>query len=210
MYSDKFDLGLFLTLYVPYIIFAIVAYVLCSISFFKVAKRRGIRLYGLAWVPVAAAWLLGSIADAHDRQRGVEHKWRSVLLWLSIIMAVGFLAMLLAMYWIANNNTTTTMSGAVDTAMMWLAIVSALAIGVCSMAYLACGVICIYKFYESCRPRSTVTFLLLSFILPITFPFFVFACRDWDNDIRKTGDEPEPPYIPQQSQTTAEYPSDNP
>ena len=203
MYNDGFDLTFFLALYVPYIIFAIVAYVLCSISFFKVAKRRGIRLYGLAWVPVASAWVMGSIADIHDRQRGVEHKWRQVLLWLSIIIFFCMLAFMFLSFWLAYNIPG-SMSDLADLGIVLIMILAMLAFCLCVTAAGACNCICLYKFYESCRPRSTISFLLLSLILPITLPFFVFACRDWDNDVKYTGCKPELTYIPQQSQTTEE------
>lgn len=202
MYRNEFDLTSFLVLWVPYILFYILAYVLCSISIFKVAKRRGIRLYGLAWVPVASAWVLGSIADAHDRRCGMEHKWRKVLLWLSIITFFGILTVLLVSALLVFGSGEPT-SDAIGVGMILIVGLVWIVSVLCAMGGVVCYYICIYKFYESCRPSSTVSFLLFSFMLPITFPFFVYACRNWDNGVL-LGNEPEPPYIPEQSQETDE------
>ena len=64
-------------------------YVLYSLGLFTMAKRRGIRCYGLAWVPVANLWILGSISDQYKYvTAGKNQKRRGILLALSIAMAV--------------------------------------------------------------------------------------------------------------------------
>ena len=41
----------------------IVLYVIKSLGLYTIAKRRGIHHPGLAWVPIANTWILGSISD---------------------------------------------------------------------------------------------------------------------------------------------------
>ena len=40
----------------------LVLYIFQSCSLYSIAKRRGISNPGLAWVPVAVVWLLGSVS----------------------------------------------------------------------------------------------------------------------------------------------------
>lgn len=175
--------------------FGILSYVLCSLSLFQVGKRRGVRLYGLAWVPVASAWVLGGIADIYDGRSRLHHKWRHVLLWLAVILAVcGAVWMAFYGYIVVEMLQGASMS-AVDADAMaeamlndmedWIFVIIAVVniLSLASVAYIACRYICIYKFFESCRPHSTITFLLLSLILSVTFPFCMFACRNWDNGV---------------------------
>ena len=65
---------------------SIVSYVLGSVGFYRIAKRRGIHHAWLAWVPVGNGWLLGSISDHY--QYVAKHKVtkrRTVLLILQLI-----------------------------------------------------------------------------------------------------------------------------
>lgn len=175
-----------------YLIFLILTYVLSSISLFKVGKRRGVRLYGLAWVPVAKKWVLGELADAHDGRSGMDHKWRHVLLWQAVIVFV-CCAVCTAFYgWIISEILSNPVMDLDDLAYVildgigsWSFVIrpAFILFSLLSTAFTVCNYICVYKFYESCRPRSTVLFLLIGLIFSVTFPFFMFACRDWDNGV---------------------------
>ena len=44
----------------------VVMYVFQSIGLYTIAKRRGIANPGLAWVPVAYSWILGSVSDQYQ------------------------------------------------------------------------------------------------------------------------------------------------
>lgn len=67
-------------------IVAIVAYVLGSLGFYTIATRRGIKHAWLAWVPVANAWLLGSISDQYQSvYLGKQKNKRISLLVLNIV-----------------------------------------------------------------------------------------------------------------------------
>lgn len=61
--------------------FAVLVYVFYSLGLYTIAKRRGLRYYGLAWVPIADYWILGSIADQyHNAHTGKNLKLRKHLL----------------------------------------------------------------------------------------------------------------------------------
>ena len=49
-----------------FLAFLAVQYVFQSLSLYAIARRRGIAHPGLAWVPVAYSWILGSISDQYQ------------------------------------------------------------------------------------------------------------------------------------------------
>lgn len=216
MYNDEFA-TVFLIVYLVILglalIFGIVAYVLNSLSLFTVGKRRGVRFYGLAWVPVAQSWVLGSIADIHDRKLGHDYKWRHFLLWpyvVAFICVVGmiwvYVDLIVKMLAIAAYLTEAQLESMM---LKYMARLMPFAIG-CSLVStvtIALSYICRYKFFESCRPRSTMLFLILGIVLPVTLPFFVFACRNWDDGV-KLGTAPEQPRIPEEAQPPEQSPFD--
>lgn len=216
MYSDDFFAVFALVYFVILAIaltFGIVSYVLRSISLFKIGKRRGVRLYGLAWVPVASSWVSGSIADIHDRKLGRDYKWRHFLLWSSVIVFVCAVAvisiyadLIVKMIAIADYLTEAQMDNMAIkyvSRLIPFAIVASLISAVTTVFMY----ICMYKFFESCRPRFTMLYLILSIIIPVTHPFFVFACRNWDDGV-KLGTAPEQPRIPEEAQPPEQSPFD--
>ena len=59
----------------------VVMYVFQSIGLYTIAKRRGIANPGLAWVPVAYSWILGSVSDQYQYVvRGKVCNRRKILL----------------------------------------------------------------------------------------------------------------------------------
>ena len=76
----------------------IVGYVLTAISLYQIGKRRRIRNYGLAWVPIGNLWVINAIGDQYQEirtgQRQYLRRWAMgliggfVLLWLlGMVMA---------------------------------------------------------------------------------------------------------------------------
>lgn len=75
-------------------IVAIVAYILGSLGFYTIASRRGIKHAWLAWVPVANAWLLGSISDQYQSARLGKRKNKKIaLLVLNIVYGLSVAVM---------------------------------------------------------------------------------------------------------------------
>ena len=77
--------GVFLIVLLAALFLGILFYILTAAGMYSIAKRRGILHPWLAWIPVANAWLLGSISDQYQYVvKGKVKNRRSVLLSLSI------------------------------------------------------------------------------------------------------------------------------
>lgn len=213
LYDESFStfLLVYFIILAVVLIWGIVSYVLRSLSLFEIGKRRGVRFYGLAWVPVARAWVSGSIADIHDRKLGRNYKWRHFLLWSCVAIFVCFIVLigiyadflfkLLAIMDYMTEVQLDNMAAKYFTRLVPFVLVASLLSSVATVLLY----ICMYKFFESCRPKSTMLFLVLSVLVPIAYPFFVFACRDWDDGV-KCGAMPQQPGIPEEVQPPEECP----
>ena len=49
-----------------------------------------------------------------------------------------------------------------------------------SITYSVFAYICYYDLFRSCSPKNAVLYLVLSIVVSITMPFFIFACRNSD------------------------------
>ena len=198
----------FLVFYLIVLVFAIVSYVLSSAGMYTIAKRRGIHHPGLAWVPIANTWILGSISDQYQFvAKGKVRSRRKLLLTLNIIIALMPAAMTIsgttAALMSVDSFGATVATTFVIAVIIWLIMV-ALAIVNAVFTYIA-----FYDLYSSCDPSNAVTFLVLSIFFSVTQPFFVFACRKKDRGMppRK---EAQPPVqeIPQAEETLEAEPMD--
>lgn len=187
---------------------AVLNYVLTSLSLYTVAKRRGVPTPGLAWVPVIWVWTLGGICDQYDGTRGITRKWRSVLLTLTIIVMASFLlvwilffaqAMRIASVYQYNYNYYNNDPGAIAQLVGTLSggFVLFLVAAAVAAALSICQTICIFKFFESCRPNDAVKFLLLSLLVPFASPFCFMSCRNYDLGMPQPQQPYYPPYPPQ-------------
>lgn len=69
-----------------FLAFLAVQYVFQSLSLYAIARRRGIAHPGLAWVPVAYSWILGSISDQYQYVvQGKIRNYRKILLALAVV-----------------------------------------------------------------------------------------------------------------------------
>lgn len=174
--------GLFRTIGTFGTIIQIACYVLGSLALYTIAKRRGIRNYGLAWVPVINVWILGSISDQYKYvTAGKVQSRRKVLLWLSILMAC-FTVIAVAV--MASAFVGYGMVGGFGTALSGLigsALLIAIAFLVISIIYTVYYFIALYNVYMSCMPGCATLFLVLSIFFSVTTPFFLFACREKDD-----------------------------
>lgn len=158
--------------------YAILSYVLSSLGFYTMAKRRGIRNYGLAWVPIANYWIIGSLADQYDLAvRGRENGYRRKLLTMAIIYCcVCFAVMILSTIWgfvSADSSAGNALSLVPIIAAFFVMMILAVVLMV--FYYIA-----LYKVFNSCNPSTSTTFLVLTIVISVTFPFFVFADRNKD------------------------------
>ena len=177
-------LGIFLIVYLLVLGFSLVSYVLNAVGMCRIAKRRGIHHAWLAWIPVGANWLLGSISDHYQyvaKQRITAR--RKILLILSIVLLV--MSVLL-------NVSVVALVLAERFEITFLAAIFILpAIGL-SIASAVFSYIAYYDLFQSCRPDYSILFLILGIIFSVTMPFFVFACSGSDQGmpVRRV---PQPP-----------------
>ena len=181
------------------------SYVLQSVGFYAIAKRRGIRKPWLSWIPLGNLWVLGSISDQYQYVvKGKVKNKRKALLVLGILMAVAcvvvyalFGALLVQVLCYDDSMLAvdhTAMLNMMGTALGMVAmllILSGLAIAVAVIQYIALN-----DLYRSCDPGNSVLYLLLSIFVNITLPVFVFVCRNQDRGM--------PPRKPEVNMTPEE------
>ena len=193
----------------------IAQYVLQSLGFYTIAKRRGIKHPGLSWVPVLNVWILGSISDQYQYvAKGQVKNKRKAMLTLSILSIVG--AVVVIAQCIAMTVKTVGYStgyGYEDVEegfvmgmlgiLAGIGFVSLVLIGV-SIALAILEYIALYDLYGSCDPQNKVLYLVLSILFSVTMPVFVFVCRNKDEGMpprRPTANA----YIPQQPDQQAPW-----
>ena len=158
-------------------------YILQSMGLYNIAKRRGIHHPGLAWVPVADVWIIGSISDQYQYVvKGKVRNRRKVLLGLMIavyVLMIVFLVLFVAGVINADMMMADTfdvsffvsMGGAFGVYMvMWVLFIIAAV-----FLYIA-----YYDVYRSCNPGNAVVFLVLSIFFDFLQPIFIFICRKKD------------------------------
>ena len=172
-------------------ILSLVTYIFSSLGFYTLAKRRGIRAPGLAWIPIGGTqWILGSLSDQYASLTGAKLRCsRHILLWGELVLTAAAIPLLV----FAIQLLTATLAGQdVTMQLMQLNGVQTL-LNLASIALSVMFYIALYKVYKSCDPKHAVLFLVLSIIFNITLPFFVFACRNKDLGMpQPDGGEEEP------------------
>ena len=170
-------LGIVLPILAVVLAVALAFWILRSVVLHKIAKRRGIRHAWMAWIPIGGQWVLGSVSDQYQHLvQGKITSRRKILLVLNVVsLAVGLgggiLTILQAIA--AQTEVAVVAWGFAELG------TSLLTWGVGIAAMVFCH-ICNYDLYRSCDPKNAVVFLVLGIILPVTEPFFYFACRKKD------------------------------
>lgn len=178
-------------------ILGVVFYVFNALAYYAIAKNRGYNKPWLAWIPIAADYLKGAIADDIERRKGKASSFRIWMLVLSIVVA--FSGVLIGAVWsgIAANAILSPgmdllprffngggnfqgylFNNSPASAMMSIAPLFSLLINLASIAYAVVMYITLYKTYQDYVPQYTTAFLLLSIFVGITQPFLVFSIRN--------------------------------
>ena len=185
--------GVFLGILAVVALVALVLWVLRSSALHKIAKRRGIRHAWLAWIPLGGSWILGSVSDQYQHLvRGKVTSRRKILLLLSLVsMFLG----------LGNGIVTIVQAIMAQTDVMAVAwafatMSSSLLVWACGLATLVFNHICNYDLYRSCNPQTSVVFLVLGIVIPITEPFFYFVNRKKDLGMVKPEPAPAAPAEP--------------
>ena len=185
-FADPFMMA-FIVIYGVFMLIALAAgiamYVLQSVGMYTIAKRRGIHHPGLAWVPVANMWILGSISDQYRYvvKRKIRNR-RKVL--LGLLIATYVLLLVFAGVMVASIVSGTFevpgpthfyvafgMGGGI---LIYLAawVISVIATVFMYLAY--------YDLFASCNPSNAVLFLVLGIFFNFLLPVFIFICRNKD------------------------------
>ncbi|MBR4079398.1 MAG: hypothetical protein IKK29_04240 [Christensenellaceae bacterium] len=166
----------------------ILNYIFNGISLYTIAKRRGLKACGLAWVPYGSIWVAGSIADHFDREtRGKDRHYR---LWLLIgniavtaFLIVGLVVMIASFSDFMLNVTASELVEMgvysdlfTSLLVMYLSMIPLAVLSV--FAYIAQ-----YKIYKSCSPKASVWLLLLAIFinfggLESSIPLFCLRTKD--------------------------------
>ena len=187
-----------LTSSIPSVAFSIAMYVLTSLALQSAASRRGISKPWLSWIPVVNVWVLGSLSDQYRyvTQGQIKSK-RKALLVLNILNAV--LSILICV--ICGVMVVELVSGAfygsyeeqlLGPVIAVLGLTLPL-IGV-YIAFIVIRYMALYDVYKSMDPANHVVFIVLSILVSVTEPFFLFFNRNKDDGMppRKV----EPTYMP--------------
>ena len=184
---------------VPGLIMTVVTYVLSSLGFYTLASRRGIRHAWLSWIPVANLWILGSLSDQYRYvARGQVKSKRKILLIINIICLVLGIVMMIGMFGTIFHIAGSAAYGYYeeDVAMQVVGPLMGLMglglpVGILSIVLMVFSCMALYDVYMSMDPENAVLFLVLSILIPVTQPFFVFFNRKKDYGMRR---KQEPVY----------------
>jgi len=152
------------------IIYMIIAagYVLKGMSLYAIGKRRGLPLYGMAWVPIGADWLLGSIADQYNRKTNKKKVYfNKILLFGSLLVVALIIAVsvtvIVALETVPDDVLLADMQKK-DKAITLSAIVLLILLLLCAAAYRVFYYIVMYKTMRSCSPKNAAWMLVVSIV----------------------------------------------
>ncbi len=177
-------------------VWLIAEYLLSSFSVYTVAKRRGIPNPVTAWVPILRYRTLGAVCDHYEDARGIKRNWRTVLFTLAIVTAACVLVLYIVCFVRIAGMALSERVAAYDAALLTPgefvsafggAIALLAAAGIAAAGLSACRIICLFKFFESCRPKDAVKFLLLSILVPFAYPFCMLRSRNYDLGLPQAG-----------------------
>lgn len=172
--------GVYIIVYAITMIASIAFYVLQSIGFYTMAKRRGIENPWLAWIPVGEAYIMGALADDYNiKARNTKTKYRHILLYLSI-GAMALLVMLMPILIVGILGTVESDISTLAIGPMILLLLIYLAIIGIAIAASVFRYISIYRIFQSCSPKNTLVYFLLTIFISGVYPFFVFFLRNSD------------------------------
>lgn len=155
----------------------ITGYVLTSIGLYTLAKRRGIKYPGLAWVPVASNWIVGSLADEVDSHSGVCRNWRKVLIIMAVVVTGGMLFAYALLVFVGLVSAFVITMQEIFTVFMVLSYVLLIPLSIVSAAQGIIRAICIFKIFESTVPDKAVKYLLLSLMVPLAQGICLNKCK---------------------------------
>lgn len=183
---------------IPSVLLGIAAYVLTALALYSIARRRGLDKPWLAWIPVVNCWILGSLSDQYRYVVNGENKSkRKVMLILRLISLV-ISVMIMILVTVLLVQVFSGVAGRVSEARM-IQMVMGPAVGILGLCLPLCGLgiayaiiryMALYDLYKSLDPSNCVLFLVLSIVLQVTEPFFLFFSRDKDDGMPPRRQDP--------------------
>lgn len=180
------------------LLLGLVFYILSSIGFYTMAKRRGIPHPGLAWLPIGGqSWIIGSLADQYAYHvDGKSKRQRGLLLGLDIgvsSISIGYLAVsILVLVKSLRPDLVYEDSALVPFIVSFLVFYVLLLVS--AIVYAVFYYIALHRVYKSCKPSNATLYLVLSIVLSVTQPFFIFFNRNKDegmSPMQPAGDGPQ-------------------
>ena len=182
-------LGFYLVYFVMMIAISVGAYILQSLGMYAIAKRREIEKPWLAWLPIGSDWILGSISDQYRYvTKGQIKNKRKAMLTMNILLTVPlimfFVGIVLFVVQIAAYSGNMYMAAHAYEPQMFVALSVAvvawfLMMGL-AIALTVIRFVALFDLYRSCEPDNGTLFLVLSILIPITQPIFLFLYRNRD------------------------------
>lgn len=160
---------------------ALVAYILKGIGLLKICDGLGLDCGWMGFLPIFEDYQLGAIAEKEKPSSGT--KWSIILLVISILTFVssfagGITLSLSGLFPFLNYSgselTVREIFGALfNPAMLGIWGITSLI----PLAYRVLRYVCIGKMYQMYLPGKVAGMLVLTILLPISYPFIVFAIR---------------------------------
>ncbi len=182
-----FMMAFFAIFYLIMLAFGIVVYILQSLGYYTIAKRRGISNPWLAWFPLGNLWIIGSISDQYQYlAKGKVRNRRKILLGLSIATFAMVFVMLGAMFTTFISLAFAESASGLGSMVVgsgigvWGLLFSWFATMVLEIIMLVYYYIALYDVYVSCEPLNATLYLVLSIFFSVAVPFFVFFSRKKD------------------------------
>ena len=178
---------------------SVIGYVLGSIGLYTLAKRRSVRFYSLAWVPIFGAWILGVLSDRHEKSTQYSTKNRNVSFIGSVVMD-GSPGSYANEYIAMPNKSFSARHALLFASIVWVIFSFLPIILIENYLYFIGSVpifnifICVafYQLLRSCTPRWTVPIIFISAIFPFMPGYFMFAIRNSEPSLSEQGED----YIP--------------
>ena len=183
---------------VPSLVISLVTYILTALAIYTIAKRRGLNKPWLAWIPVVDVWLLGSLSDQSQYVvRGRNRSKRKSLLTLSILSFVLGIALTVLATVLFGQLVFAAMQGVSEDYLLEMIMGPLMGLlGLClplagvGIAYAILYYMALYDLYKSLDPSNCVLYLVLSILIGITRPFFLFFNRNKDQGMPPRRQQP--------------------
>jgi len=186
-------------------ILGVVSYVLHALGLYTIGQRRQIKHAWMAWLPVVNLWILGSISDQYQyvvkgkvRNRRKTMVGLSIAMWaMYIVFWIGYIMLFVNMF--MNMGTLDDMG--FEQGMQMLGTPMLISAGAVLVMLVLAIVLTVFQYmayydlYASCKPDSAGLFTVLSILINVTLPFFVFGCRKSDRGMPPKKSDVQPQQI---------------